>query len=235
MFIGTALFSYYQITGSPLPADIRPDEVFPIFIMSKLPVGVIGLILSALIAAAFSSLDSDLNCLSAICLEDYWLRWNPNTPEKKQMLLSRLFIVFAGAGAIGVAMFYIHAGGEGVLGIIFTLYSIFSGGIAGMFLLGIFSRKANKKGMYFGIVASILFTLYAMLTSSPLEIGGENVLLMNLGKFNFNQHPYMIGVYSHIVLMIVAFVSSYFFKSKPVAESLTYYGWQKLKREGTEL
>jgi SSS family solute:Na+ symporter len=151
------------------------------------------------------------------------------------MLLSRLFIVFAGAGAIGVAMFYIHAGGEGVLGIIFTLYSIFSGGIAGMFLLGIFSRKANKKGMYFGIVASILFTLYAMLTSSPLEIGGENVLLMNLGKFNFNQHPYMIGVYSHIVLMIVAFVSSYFFKSKPVAESLTYYGWQKLKREGTEL
>jgi SSS family solute:Na+ symporter len=231
MFIGTALFSYYKITGSPLPIDVRPDEVFPIFIMSKLPVGVIGLILSALIAAAFSSLDSDLNCLSAICLEDYYLRWKPDTPEKKQMFLSRLFIVLAGFGAIAVALFYIHAGGEGVLGIIFTLYAIFSGGIAGMFLLGIFSRKANKKGMLFGILASIIFTLYALLTSNPIEINGNKILLLDFGNLNFHQHKYMIGVYSHVVLMVVALISSSFFKEKPVDESLTYYGWLKLKRE----
>jgi SSS family solute:Na+ symporter len=231
MFIGTALFSYYKITGSPLPIDVRPDEVFPIFIMSKLPVGVIGLILSALIAAAFSSLDSDLNCLSAICLEDYYLRWKPDTPEKKQMFLSRLFIVLAGFGAIAVALFYIHAGGEGVLGIIFTLYAIFSGGIAGMFLLGIFSRKANKKGMLFGILASIIFTLYALLTSNPIEINGNKILLLDFGNLNFHQHKYMIGVYSHVVLMVVALIASYFFKEKPVDESLTYYGWLKLKRE----
>ncbi len=231
MFIGTALFSYYKITGDPLPPNIRPDEVFPIFIMSKLPVGVIGLILSALIAAAFSSLDSDLNCLSAICLEDYYLRWRPNTPEKQQMVLSRLFIVLAGIGAIAVALFYIKAGGKGVLGIIFTLYAIFSGGIAGMFLLGIFSRKANKKGMYVGILASILFTLYALMTSTPMQIGSEKMLLVDLGKLNFQQHNYMIGVYSHVVLMIFAFVASYFFNEKPVDESLTYYGWLKLKRE----
>ncbi len=231
MFIGTALFSYYKITGSPLPVNVRPDEVFPIFIMSKLPVGVVGLILSALIAAAFSSLDSDLNCLSAICLEDYYLRWKPDTPEKKQMFLSKLFIVLAGFGAIAVALFYIRAGGEGVLGIIFTLYAIFSGGIAGMFLLGIFSRKANKKGMLLGILASILFTLYALLTSNPIEINNNKTFLLDLGNLNFNQHEYMIGVYSHLVLMIVALLASYFFNEKPVDESLTYYGWLKLKRE----
>ena len=71
MFIGTALFSYYKITGAPLPADIEADAVFPYFILTKLPVGVVGLILSALMAAAISSLDSDLNCLSAILMEDY--------------------------------------------------------------------------------------------------------------------------------------------------------------------
>ena len=231
MFIGTALFAYYKITGEVLPPDMKPDAVFPFFIMSNLPVGVIGLILSALIAAAFSSLDSDLNCLSAICLEDYYLRWRPNTPEKKQMQLSRLFILLAGVGAIGVALFYVYAGGEGVLGIIFTLYAIFSGGIAGMFLLGIFSRKANKKGMYFGILGSILFTLYALLTSTPVEWAGEKHLLIDLGQLNFNQHKYMIGVYSHLVLMAVAYVFSFIFKSKPVDESLTYYGWLNLKRE----
>lgn len=229
MFIGTALFAYYQIMGG-LPADTVTDQVFPYFIMSKLPVGVVGLILSALIAAAFSSLDSDLNCLSAIVLEDYYLRWRPDTPEEKQLKLSRLFTALAGVGAIAVALFYVLHGGEGVLGIIFTLYAIFSGGIAGMFLLGIFSRKATRKGVYIGIAASILFTFYALLSSTPMEIGGQKVLLLDLGNMNFDQHKYMIGVYSHLVLMVVGFGASFFFKEKEVDENLTYYGWLKLKR-----
>jgi len=231
MFIGTALFSYYHISGEVLPPDMKPDSVFPLFIMTKLPVGVVGLVISALIAAAFSSLDSDLNCLSAICLEDYYLRWKPDTSAKGQLLAGRLFTFLAGAGTIIVALFYVFSGGEGVLGIVFTLYAIFSGGIAGMFLLGIFSRRTNKKGMYAGILACILFTFYAVLTSTTVEWGGREVLLMDLGNLNFTHHKYMIGVYSHVVLMIVAYGVSLLFPAKPAEESLTWYGWRKLKRQ----
>ncbi len=237
MFIGTALFAYYRITGDALPpgevlpADIKPDAVFPFFIMTRLPVGVIGLIISALIAAAFSSLDSDLNCLSAICTEDYYVRWKPESTENQRMFMSRLFIFIAGLGAIAVALFYVRAGGKGVLGIIFTLYAIFSGGIAGMFLLGIFSRKTNRRGINAGIVASVLFTFYALLTSTPMGLEGRERLLLDLGRFNFTHHKYMIGVYSHIVLMIVGFLGSFLFREKPVEESLTWYGWLKLKKQ----
>jgi SSS family solute:Na+ symporter len=230
MFIGTALFAYYKIMGG-LPDNIVAEQVFPHFIMSKLPVGVVGLILSALIAAAFSSLDSDLNCLSAICLEDYYLRWKPDTPEEKQLFLGRIFTAFAGVGAILVAVFYVLAGGEGVLGIIFTLYAIFSGGIAGMFLLGIFSRRVNRIGIYTGMAASVIFTLYALLSSTPIGLGDHKVLVLDLGNLNFNQHKYMIGVYSHLVLMVVGLLTSLVFREKPVDEDLTYYGWLKLKRE----
>jgi SSS family solute:Na+ symporter len=230
MFIGTALFAYFRISGDQLPPDIKPDAVFPFFIMTKLPVGVIGLILSALIAAAFSSLDSDLNCLSAICTEDYYIRWKPDSTEKQRMFVSRLFILLAGLGAITVALFYVRAGGTGVLGIIFTLYAIFSGGIAGMFLLGIFSNKANKQGVYIGIAASVIFTFYALLTSTPIGLGGKEKLLIDLGRLNFTHHKYMIGVYSHIVLMIVGFLTSFLFRAEPVDDSLTYYGWLKMKR-----
>lgn len=235
MFIGTALFAYFKISGDPLPMDIKPDEVFPYFIMTRLPVGVIGVILSALIAAAFSSLDSDLNCLSAICTEDYYMRWRPDSTEKQQMFMSRLFIVLAGIGAILVALLYVRSEGKGVLAIVFTLYAIFSGGIAGMFLLGIFSKRANRQGVYIGIAASVLFTFWALLTSTPIGLAGKEKLILDLGNFNFTQHKYMIGVYSHVVLFVVGFIASLFFRAKPVEESLTYYGWIKMrKRESLE-
>lgn len=230
MVIGTALFSYYQISGDVLPEGIKNDAVFPVFIMTKLPVGVVGIIISALVAAAVSSLDSDLNCLSAIALEDYYLRFRPKSSEKEQMLLSKIFIILAGLGAIAVAMFYVKAGGKGVLGIVFTLYAIFSGGIAGMFLLGIVSKLPNKKGLYFGIGASVLFTAWALLTSTPIGSNKEN-LLLDFGSWNFTQHKYMIGVYSHVVLFGVGLVASFFFKGREIDDRLTYKGWVKYKKQ----
>ncbi|MBN2609994.1 MAG: sodium:solute symporter [Bacteroidales bacterium] len=227
MFIGTALFAYYHVNPAELPEGIRPDAVFPQFIMTKLPVGVVGLVLAALLAAAISSLDSDLNCLSAICVEDYYIRFKPSSTEKQRMFFSRLIVILAGFASIFIALYYTKIGGEGVLGIIFTLYSIFSGGIAGMFLLGIFTKRANKQGLYVGIAASVLFTAYAVLTSTKFEIGEKSVLLLDFGNFNFTHHKMMLGVYSHVVLFVVAYFASFLFKNKQGTDALTYYGWKK--------
>src|SRR5699024_9984468 len=57
MFIGTALWSYYTLSPNTLPADMRPDAVFPYFIMTVLPPGITGLLIAGLVAAALSSLD----------------------------------------------------------------------------------------------------------------------------------------------------------------------------------
>ncbi len=231
MFIGTALFSYYKISGDTAVAGMNPDSVFPYFIMTKLPVGVVGLVISGLIAAAISTLNADLNCLSAICVEDYYLRFRPDTPEKKKMLLSKLFVVIAGLGTIFIALFYVKAGSEGVLGTIFGLYAIFSGGIAGMFLLGIFSRRANMKGLYFGIAASVIFTAYALLTSQQVFWNGKKQLLLDLGSLNFAQHEYLIGVYSHVLLFGIGYVASLFFKDENDNINLTYYGYIQMKKQ----
>ncbi len=230
MFIGTALFSYYHLTGISLPPHTRPDAVFPYFIMTQLPVGVTGLILAALMAAALSSLDSDLNCLSAIVVQDYYVRFKPNSTDKQRLLVGKTVVAISGLAAIIVASFYVRTGNKGVLGIVFTLYAIFSGGIAGLFLLGVFTTRANKKGLYVGIAACVLFTGYALLTSTRVDVGGEKKLLLHLGRFNFTHHKYMLGVYSHIVLFIVGYVASFFFHSEKPAKNLTIYGWIEKRR-----
>ena len=136
-----------------------------------------------------------------------------------------------GLAAIGVASFYVKTGNKTVLGIVFTLYAIFSGGIAGLFLLGLFSKRANKQGLYVGIVACVLFTGYAILTSTPIGIGENKRLLLDLGSLNFTHHKYMLGVYSHIVLFVVGYFASFLFKSEKAPDDLTFYGWLKKRKE----
>jgi SSS family solute:Na+ symporter len=231
MFIGTGLFSFYELSSTPLPEGIKPDAVFPHFILSELPVGVTGLIISALTAAAISSLDSDINCLSAVAVEDYYGRFKKDVTEKQKLVFGKWMVVASGLGALIVASIYVLMDGKGVLGIIFTLYAIFSGGIAGMFLLGLFSKRANKQGLYVGIAACVLFTAWAVLTSSRVGSGDEQRLILDLGSLNFTQHKYMLGVYSHVVLFGVGLLASYFFKAQPPEQNLTWAGWRKLKKE----
>jgi SSS family solute:Na+ symporter len=235
MFIGTALFAFYQLSPTPaLPEGISADGVFPFFIVTQLPVGVKGFIIAALVAAAISTLDADINCLSAVGVEDYYKRLKPNSTEKQQFRMAKILVVIIGIAALLVASLYAYMGGEGVLGLVFELYAIFSAGIAGMFLLGLFSRRANKQGLYVGIAACVLFTAYAMLTSTKFDFDGDGVktVIWDLGSLNFPHHKYMLGVYSHIVLFGVAWIASHFFKTTPVDESLTIYGsLKKLKIE----
>jgi len=232
MFIGTALFAFYKLSPDAiLPEDIRPDAVFPFFIMQELPVGVTGLIISALIAAAISSLDSDLNCLSAVLSEDFYGKIKKNASDEKKLFFGKTMVVVSGLLAMLVATLYVRLGGEGVLGIVFGLYAIFSGGIAGMFLLGLFSKRTNKQGLYVGIAACVVFTGYAVLTS--MKIGDK--LMLDMGKLNFGHHKYMLGVYSHFVLVGVGYLTSFFFKKQEVDENLTYYGWSRVKRKSKKM
>ena len=229
MFIGTALFVFYQ--QNPLPAGTRPDAVFPYFIMTNLPQGVVGLILSALISAAISSLGSDLNCLAAIGVEDYYKRFWPKRSDKQNLRAGRWVVVMGGLGAILIATLYLLAGDEGVLGVVFTLYAIFSGGIAGIFLLGLFSSRANRQGLNIGIIACVLFTAYAFLTSAKIGLGDHKHILLDLGKYNFHQHKYMLGVYSHIVVIVVGYIGSLFYPKPKVSSNLLYSGWLEAKRQ----
>lgn len=230
MFIGTCLYVFYQTNTGSLPEGTRPDAVFPYFIMNELPPGIIGLIISALIAGAISTLISELNSLSAIGLEDYYKRLRPRKSDRHYLKVSRLLVIFSGLISVLIGTAYLYTGDQNVLGIIFVLYAIFSGGVAGIFLLGFLSKRANKEGLYIGIAACVLFTAYAVVTSTP--VGADQRLLLDLGKLNFTHHKLMLGVYSHLIIVGVGYGASYLFPAREVDEHLLLKGWRKFAREG---
>jgi SSS family solute:Na+ symporter len=137
--------------------------------------------------------------------------------------MARILIVISGVLALLVATLYVYMGGQGILGFLFGLYAIFSGGIVGMFLLGLFCKRANKQGLYVGLIACVLFTAYAVLTST--KFNGQ--LVLDLGDWNFVQHKYMLGVYSHLIEFVVGYLASFLFPKPAVEERLTIYGYWK--------
>lgn len=224
MFIGTALFVFY--TQNPLPAETNAAAVFPHFIMTQLPTGVIGFIVAALISAAICSLSADLNSLAAVGIQDYYKKLRPNKTDAQYLFMSKLFVVISGLISIGIGALYLLTGNEGVLGVIFTIYAIFSGGIVGIFLLGLFSARANRQGVNIGIITCIAFTAWAFLTSTPVGVKNPK-LLLDLGRFNFTHHKLMLGVYSHLVVIVVGYIASLFYPKPVLEKNLLFSSWRQ--------
>jgi len=228
MFIGTALFVFYQ--QNPLPAGTEAAAVLPYYMMTQLPVGVVGFIVAALISAAICSLSADLNSLAAVGVEDYYKKMRPTASDENYLSVSKWLIVVSGCISVLIGSLYLYAGNEGVLGVIFTIYAIFSGGIVGIFMLGIFSARANKQGVNIGIIVCVLFTAYAFLTSTEVGLEGHKMRLLDFGRYNFTHHKLMLGVYSHLIVIVVGYIASLFYPKPVLDTNLLYSGWLQNKR-----
>jgi len=155
----------------------------------------------------------------------------PGLSDQQYLKAGKILVIAAGVGSLLIASSYLAIGDEGVLGIVFTLYAIFSGGIAGIFLLGLFSARANRQGLTIGIIACICFTAYAFLTSTKIGLGTNKHLLVDLGAYNFKHHKLMLGVYSHLIVIAVGYTASLFYPKPMLDKNLLYSGWLQNKRD----
>jgi len=206
LFIGVALFAYYTAQPQLLPDTIdpktRPDAVFPHFIHVGLPVGVTGIVIAAIFAAAQSTLASSINCSATLSLCDLYRRYcRPNAGERESMLVLRLAtLVFGFVGtAVAVAMIQVKS----ALDVWWELASIFSGGMLGLFLLGMISRHAKQAAAATGVTVGLLLILWMSLSPrlsdewaawrSPFHnfmvvvIGTLTILLVGLGVSRVRQ------------------------------------------------
>jgi SSS family solute:Na+ symporter len=119
------------------------DKVMPHFMVNMVPSGLAGLVISAILAAAMSTISSGLNASATVFTEDIYKRYlRPNSVDKKTLhVLYLSTIVFGFLGILaGVSMI----GVKSILDVWWTLSGIFAGGMLGLFLLGLISRKAGN-------------------------------------------------------------------------------------------
>jgi len=209
---GACLWAFYQLTGAPLPAEVAAvkDNIVPYFIKTQLPVGVIGLVIAALIAAAMSSLDSDLNSMATVIVDDYFTRLRPKSSDARRLWVGRVTVGVLGVLSIVFSQLWIGVGTAMEFAV--QLFSVATAGMLGLFALGALSKRATAQGAFVGIAACILFTAWATLTS--VKLPALNRVLLDLGKWNYPLHPFLIGVFNHAILFGVGLAASFFFNAK---------------------
>jgi Na+/proline symporter len=131
-------------------ADAPADSLVPVFITTYLPVGLRGLMVAGILAAAMSSIDSALNSLAAVTLEDVFGRAAGTESVWQGRLVSLLWGLFAiGAG------FVCAASGAGVLELINLVGSVFYGPLLGVFTLGVLVPGVRGRDALTALVAGI--------------------------------------------------------------------------------
>ncbi len=141
LYIGTALYAFYSPSGVELGANIvKGDQIFPHYIATQLPVGLKGLIIAAILAAAMSTVDSALNCSATVLLLDFYKRYvNPHVSDEKSINLLRGASLLWGLLGIAFALLMIRA--QSALDVWWQISGIFGGGILGLFLLSLLRAK----------------------------------------------------------------------------------------------
>jgi SSS family solute:Na+ symporter len=138
-----------------LTDDDIGDSVLPHFIVDRLPVGVTGLLIAAIFAAAMSSIDTSLNSSATVILSDLYRRYlRPDAGERESMIV--LYSSTALMGAVGTAIAIAMIGIASVLDTWWMLSGIFAGGMLGLFLLGIVSRKASQPAAVTGVIVGLI-------------------------------------------------------------------------------
>ncbi|MEP6747315.1 MAG: sodium:solute symporter [Bacteroidota bacterium] len=185
--IGTALFAYYQVhpemiepvkltaateklhsaasvqqitnTAAQLqPADYG-DKVLPHFMVTKIPTGLLGLIISAILSAAMSTISSGMNASATVFTIDIIKKYFRPGLNGRQYLRS-LYISTVVFGIAGLCTGLAMIGSKSILDIWWELSGIFAGGMLGLFLLGLISRRTQNQEALTAVIIGIVVILW---------------------------------------------------------------------------
>jgi SSS family transporter len=159
LIVGIMLWAYYRV---PSAVFGKPDRIYPTFIITRMPHGISGLLIAAILAAAMSNLSAALNSLSSSAIMDFYARLRPKADEKTKMRLSRIATLAWAAVLFGLAVIALHRVGR-VVEVGLQIASVAYGALLGVFLLGVLTRRANQFGAMVGMMFGFSAELYLWL------------------------------------------------------------------------
>ena len=137
-----------------------------------MPIGIAGLLVAAILAAAMSNLSAALNSLSSTTVVDFYIRLRPEANDRERGLIARSSTVLWALVLFAIALYSVKAGGKGhVVEIGLSIASVAYGCLLGVFLLGTLTRFATEIGASLGMIAGFALNLWLWQGTFPMHLG----------------------------------------------------------------
>jgi solute:Na+ symporter, SSS family len=214
-FVGTALFVFYQAFPDPTVAQLEADQVLPYFILTRVPAGVAGIVIAAVMAAAMSSLDSGINAVATVTVVDLLKPYlAANRDDRFYLRAARIIAGAATAFVILGAVIFSRIEKESMNDASLIVTSVFGGCLMGLFLLGFFTRRVDGRSATIAMVLAIGFNIY-------LGLG----LLGRLPQsWTIGVHSYWVGALVNAAFVVLAYgISLIRPKPQPDLDGLTVW------------
>ncbi len=189
--IGTALFVYYKANPERMNPLLPIDATFPLFIAAELPMGVTGLIVAGIFAAAMATLSSIMNSVATLASVDFYEKLVKTPNAKTSVRFAELMTVVAGLLGIGTALVLSRFDIHSLFDVSIELAGLLGGGFAGAYTLGMFTKRANSAGVAIGVASAIVLTTTAWWFKLV--------------------HPYFYLAISILLCIVIGYVASLFF------------------------
>jgi len=167
---GQAVNIVKQATGDTRYNDV--NYVFPTFITTQMPVGLVGLMIAAIFAAAMSASGGELNALATATIIDFYKRhFVKEAADRHYLLVSKAATLGWGLFACVVAMYSANQGS--LIEVVNRYGSLFYGSLLGVFILAILTKRATARGAFWGLISGIV-AVFIIAFTTPIEFLWHN-------------------------------------------------------------
>jgi SSS family solute:Na+ symporter len=201
--LGTALYIYYKQHPAELNPSITTDGILPMFIAQNAPYGLSGLIIAGIFAASMSTLEGHIHSVATIFTTDFYGKFKKDLTQKETASVAKITTIVIGAFATGLSIILIFIDVNSILDVFQEITGLFIGASTALFLLGIFTRRANATGALIGAISSG-FILYFVKTFTPLSF-------------------WLYSAIGFLSCYIIGYLASCIFPGKKGLQGLTYY------------
>ena len=166
--LGTALYVYYKAHPAELDPTVAIDGIVPLFIVQHVPIGLRGVIIAAIFAAAMSSVDSSMHSVATVFVNDFYDRFRPGSSERFRLALARWLTGLLGVFGTGTAFWMASLDLPSIWDVAFIVTGLLLGAAGGLFFLGIFTERANSTGAIVGWICGAV-TVYLVQSQTDLH------------------------------------------------------------------
>jgi SSS family solute:Na+ symporter len=206
MLVGTGLYVFYKVFPDPQAHEMltgvrKAEEILPHFITTTLPVGLAGIVVAAVLAAAMSSMSSAMNSISAVVITDLYKRhWAPGRDDRHYVLAAKLVTLGSSLMMVGGAFWLLNSEQKTLQDVWTELQSIAAGGLLGLYMLGFFTTRGDGRAVALGIAFAVGFS--AMISLASLGWLPAGITQTIETRFD----GYYTGIVGNVVMFAVGFL-----------------------------